>query len=265
MRKSICCIIIVFVVSLNIISSGCTKTPASKDTIYQISTIDALMTGLYDGTESIKQLKKQGDTGIGTFDQLDGEMVVLDGKMYKITGDGKAHVVSNDEKTPFAAITYFEKDIVKPVSDEISLNELHALIDDILPSKNLFYAIRIDGTFSLVKTRSVPRQSKPYAKLVKVVATQPVFTFNNIKGSVIGFRCPYYVKSVNVPGYHLHFIDDERTKGGHVLDLRIKDVRIYLDTTPQFKLNLPESQDFLQANIDPNTSVDLEKVEKSKD
>lgn len=257
-RISIFIILILAVTSIRTFA----KAPKENDTIYQVSTIDALMYGLYDGVSSIKDLKKHGDIGIGTFDALDGEMAVVDGRVFKITSDGIAKEVADTEKTPFAAVTHFDKDITYKITGDIDMSALSTLIDSLIPSKNLFYAIRIDGVFSVMKTRSVPRQTKPYRKLIQVVAEQPTFNYTNISGTVVGFRCPYYVKGSNVPGYHLHFVNDERSKGGHVLALTIKDATLYIDTSAQLKVVLPTTGAFLKSNIDPGAVSDIDKVEK---
>lgn len=257
-RSSIAIIMLIAIMSLPV----CARMPKENDTIYQVSTIDALMYGLYDGVSSIGDLKRHGDTGIGTFDALDGEMVVVDGKVFKVTSDGAARMAADAETTPFAAVTHFDKDISRRITGDMDMSALSALIDSLIPSKNLFYAIRIDGVFSVMKTRSVPRQQKPYRKLIQVVAEQPVFDFENVRGTVVGFRCPYYVKGSNVPGYHLHFLNDQRSKGGHVLALLIKDAVVHIDTSAQLRVVLPETGEFLKAEIDPGAVSDLDKVEK---
>lgn len=129
-------------------------------------------------------------------------------------------------------------------------------------SKNLFYAIRIEGEFEYVKTRSVPKQSKPYKKLTEVVNTQPTFEMKAVKGTIIGFCCPYYVKGINVPGCHLHFLTADRTHGGHVLDFIIKNASLNIDVTPGFYLSLPTSSEFSKADFQGTSQKDVEKVEK---
>ena len=56
---------------------GCSTAP--QNVVYQESTVDALLSGVYDGELPLEQLRKHGHFGIGTFDRLDGEMVLLDG------------------------------------------------------------------------------------------------------------------------------------------------------------------------------------------
>jgi len=235
-----------------------------RDVLYQTATIDALMAGLFDGQMSIGQLTKRGDFGLGTFDKLDGEMVVLDGIVYQITSDGVAHKASASVTTPFAAVTFFDNDRAARIRRERALPALKEYLDSMLPSKNLFYAIRIDGTFTRVRTRSVPRQSKPYPRLSDVVARQPVFEFADVKGTVVALRCPYYVKGVNVPGYHMHFITADRKRGGHLLDCTLKSGIATLDVTPEFHLLLPRDETFYRTDFESDNGEELEKVEQGK-
>ncbi len=235
---------------------------SERGILYQTSTIDALMAGQYDGVCSLAELRTHGDFGIGTFDRLNGEMLLLDGKFYRVSCDGKAAPVSKDT-TPFAAVTFFRATSTACVGSEMDLKGLTQKIDSLLESKNLFCAIRIDATFEYVRTRSVPPQVKPYPRLTDVVAHQPTFEMHDVKGTIIGLYCPYFAQGVNVPGYHFHFISNARTQGGHVLDCRLNNGVITLDSTPQFTLVLPTQGQFLTANIQPKTG-DVEKVEKGK-
>jgi acetolactate decarboxylase len=236
----------------------------ARDVLYQTATIDALMAGLYDGQMRVGELTKHGNLGLGTFDRLDGEMVVVDGIVYQVTSDGVAHKADSTMTTPFAAVTFFDRDKTAASEIERDLGALQEYIDRMLPSKNLFYAIRIDGTFARVKTRSVPSQSKPYPKLVDVVARQPIHELTDVKGTIVGFRCPYYVTGVNVPGYHMHFLTADRKRGGHLLDCTVKSALVTVDVTPEFELSLPQNKEFYDADLDASTQKDLEKVEQGR-
>jgi len=233
---------------------------AEREVVYQTSTIDALLAGLYDGKVSLAALKQHGDFGLGTFDRLDGEMVMLEDDIYQITADGAVHLMTSGT-TPFAAVTFFDKDRSAAIGREKSFAELTAYLDRIIATKNRFYAIRIDGYFKYIKARSVPAQSKPYPKLVEVTAHQTVFEFTDIKGTLVGLRCPYYVKGVNVPGYHFHFISDDRKRGGHVLDCVIERGLAMLDETSQFHLFLPKDTVFDAMDFEADGPGDLKKVE----
>jgi acetolactate decarboxylase len=243
-------------------NSGSEHRVNDSDVLYQVSTIDALLQGVYDGVLPISELVTHGNFGIGTFDGLEGEMLALDGNYYQIKTDGVAYPVSGETTTPFATVTYFEADENFMLDEPANLTELQDALDLNLPSENLFYAVRIDGNFSSVKARSVPRQEKPYPKLADAVSTQSVFEFKNVSGTLVGFKTPEYVKGVNVPGYHLHFITADRNAGGHVLDLKIENGNASVDITRAFLMELPASGDFYNVELGQDLQEDLEKVEK---
>lgn len=235
---------------------------AERDTLVQVATIDALLGGLYDGVATVGSLKGEGDLGLGTFDALDGEMVVVDGEIFRVRSDGRALPVPDRETTPFAAVTFFNPDRELPVPPGTDLKSFTALADAAEPSANLFYAFRLEGRFRTMHTRSVPRQEKPYRPLVEVVKNQSVFDFTDVEGVVVGFYCPPFVKGINVPGYHLHFLTADRTAGGHVLDFTVDEATLKIDTINRFVLQLPEGGAFAAADLHRDRKTELERVEK---
>ncbi len=256
-----------------ILFTGCSSAAVSlkyadnpvsgRETLTQISTINALMAGVYDGVITVGQLKGYGDFGVGTFEGLDGEMVELDGKIYQIKVDGVAYAVDDSLKLPFAAVTFLDNDHEEKITSRINLTSLQQAIDKVMPSPNIFCAIKIKGKFSYMKTRSVPRQKKPYPVLTEVTKNQSIFEFNNVEGTVVGFRCPQYVSGVNVPGYHLHFITDDFKAGGHVLELGTDTVVMTLDYTPEFLMILPEmDSDFYRIDLSGDTTQQIQTAEK---
>ena len=248
-------------VGLCLLVSGCV-TPA-RDTVFQASTIDALLAGVYDGDMSCRRLLKHGDFGIGTFDRLDGEMVLLDGNMYQIKADGKVYEPDPSVKTPFATICQFNADRAIPIKAGSDYETIENLINEYAPNQNLFYAIKITGQFRSMKTRSVPCQQKPYPPLKEVTSNQPEFNMKNISGTIVGFRCPSYVKGINVPGYHLHFISSDRTQGGHVLSFEIADGKCEIDVLNQYFLTLPvNTKEFAETDLSRDRSKELKDVER---
>ncbi|MFZ5452698.1 MAG: acetolactate decarboxylase [Thermodesulfobacteriota bacterium] len=231
------------------------------EALFQYSTIDALLAGVYDGQMTNGELKQKGNLGLGTFNALDGEMVVLDGKVYQVAFDGKVNLMPDSGKTPFAAVTSFTPQKSVSIKKAAHLTELTKLIDQGLPTKNIFYALKIEGRFAQVKTRSVPRQTRPYPPLAKVVEKQSVFTFKDVEGTMLGFRCPPFAKGVNVPGYHLHFLTKDRKAGGHVLDCAVDNLTVQIDPIHQFNLVLPTDQEFYRLNLGTDKSRELKKVE----
>lgn len=231
-------------------------------TVTQWSTIDALLEGLYDGVATLGELREAGDFGLGTFHRLDGEMVVLDGTVYQIDSAGRVHLPDDSLTTPFAAVAFFETDYRIIIPAGSSLKELEALIDEAAPSANYFYGIRINGEFELVRTRSVPLQEKPYPLLIKVVADQPVFEIKKTTGTLVGLWCPEFVKGINVTGHHFHYIDDERSSGGHVLAVETAtDMIAEVAILRNFNLRLPELRTFREVSLGTDRSAELEAVE----
>lgn len=238
------------------------STGTAGEVLHQVSTIDALLAGLYDGVTTVADLKQRGDLGIGTFDSLDGEMIVVDGQVFRVSADGRASIVAENETTPFASVTNFTTEQQLPLPAGTTLDSLKQLIAEAGLSPNLFHAFRLEGCFNTVATRSVPRQVKPYAPLVEVVKSQPLFNFEQVEGIMVGFYCPAYVKGINVPGYHLHFLTADHSAGGHVLSFSTNQATLAIDTLPRFALQLPTSPEFAQVDLNRDRQYELKKVEQ---
>lgn len=225
-----------------------TQITAQENILTQISTIDALLSGIYDGNLTLRELKKYGDFGLGTFNNLDGEMFAIRGHFYQVTADGTVKTPSLETKTPFAAVTFFQKERVIKVSN-VDYQNFREIMDSKIPTQNIFFAVQIEGTFQKVKTRSVPKQQLPYQPLKNVAKTQPTFYFNNVEGTMVGFRCPYFIKGINIPGYHLHFLTKDKKAGGHVLNFTTQEITVALDYITEFSMILPKDKPFYQANL----------------
>jgi acetolactate decarboxylase len=222
---------------------------ADVHSIFQLSTITALLEGVYDGDHTYGELRAHGDFGLGTFNALDGEMIAFDGEFYQIRSDGVARPVRDDQKTPFATVLFFRPTIHQEVEEAMDFAQLKEYLDRVVGSPNLFFAVRIDGSFAHVTTRSVPRQEKPYPHLAEVAHDQPTFELVDVEGTVVGFRFPDYAQGMNFPGYHVHFITKDRAAGGHVLDLHLRRGRVAIDPTSDFHLALPDDKAFMQADL----------------
>jgi len=236
--------VVVLAALASLVLAGCAGGAAlqERETLYQVSTISLLMAGNYDGVQKLDALKTHGDVGIGTFNALDGEMVMLDGVVYRVKDSGKVERPADGETTPFSAVTFFDADVSQELGGVQGLDALKAQLEQWITQKNVFYALRIDGHFDTVKVRSVPRQEKPYPLLTEVTKNQPVFTYQNVEGTLIGFWCPEYVGGINVAGFHLHFLSGDRTQGGHVLDVSLANGKAMLDATRSFEMHLVDAQ-----------------------
>lgn len=209
-----------------------------RETLHQVATIHALMTGQYDGLVTVGQLKQQGNLGIGTFDRLDGELIQLDGAVYQARADGTVALVSDAMTVPFANTTTFDADVTQDLGAIPNLAALQAALDTLMVHKDAFYAVRIDGVFQQIKVRCPPQQQKPYPGLTEALKTQVFFDYQDIKGTVVGFWSPDYVGEVNLPGYNLHFISADHTVGGHLVEGALSDAYASLDETRFFAMAL---------------------------
>ncbi len=228
--------------------------PPDQETLFQISTLNALQAGEYDGLMTVGELKQAGDFGLGTFAALDGEMIVLDGEVYQARDDGVAYVAADDVQTPFAAVTFFDTDQTFTVSETLECATLQAHLDGLLPNANTPYAIKASGTFASLTVRAPHSQSEPYRPLSEALADQVVFESQNTPGVMVGFRLPAYLDGVNVAGYHFHFISEDRQTGGHVLDCQSGELTVEIDAIEQLQLDGLQNEVAPPANMDRTAS-----------
>ncbi len=238
------------------------QSTEDRDVLFQVSTIGALLEGVYDGPVTFGELHRHGDFGLGTFNRLDGEMIGFGGDFYQINAQGVANRVPDRWQTPFAVVTFFDTDQSAVIDRVRTYDDLQQLIEKTLPTPNICYAIKVTGQFDYVKARSVPAQQRPYPKLVEAIKDQSVFEFRNVRGTLVGFWMPEYMKGVNVAGYHLHFLDEDRTSGGHLLECRVREAVVEIDYTRSFYMVLPEQADFDAADLRSDKEKELHRVEK---
>lgn len=232
----------------------------ARPPVFISAPIAALVEGIYRADTTIGLLRQKGNLGIGTFNDLDGEMVLLDGKVYCLRPQGDAELIADDVRTPFALTTMFEGDTEDSFVKVAESNFEHALLD-LVPSTNLMYAIRIDGHFDYVRARSVPKMMN-YMPLAEIARLQTVFEFNDVEGTIVGFYTPTFLSGVHLPGLHLHFITKDRTRGGHLLAAAPGHVTVKLQHAPSVELGLPMTFDFLAMERVRDMEADLDKVER---
>jgi acetolactate decarboxylase len=239
------------------------RVTADREVLYQVSTIDALMQGVFDGVQPVGEIRKHGNFGIGTFDALDGEMIVLNGVVYQAKADGHIYVATDNQTSPFATVTYFDRDHTATTDTPMNISVFSLTMAEKLPTGNMVYAVQMHGTFPSMKVRAIPAQHKPYPTLANASANQSVYTYTGSTGTVIGFYTPVFFKGINVAGYHLHFISDDRKTGGHILDFTVpENTTVEYDITPGFAMALPTSGDFTGVDLSQDLSGDLAKIEK---
>ena len=252
--------------------SACAQQPAQTpaapvqdtETIYQVALLQSLTQGYYDGIINVSDLKTHGDIGIGTFEGVNGEMIVLDGKVYQALSDGSVQEAADTETVPFSNVTFFDSDVTVDMTEIENMAAFKSALDKTVSEKgkNMFYMIKVNGTFEKMLVRSELKQEKPYKTLDKALETdQREFNYENIAGTVVGLYCPDYMSGLNAAGWHFHFISDDKTKGGHILELSFKNAKAELDITPSFDLALSDNADFQSMELAKNVDDAIKKVE----
>ena len=217
--------------------------------IYQFSLLNALMDGVSETGITASKLSKMGNQGLGTFARMQGELLFLDGKVYQLQAGGNVKEAGPDAQIPFAVSTNFQPQL----STEVELKD-KSDIDLLLVkfnshAKNLFMTYRISGLFEHMKCRTVRGQSYKGEPLSELGKKQSVEEYEHAAGTIIGFRTPANWQGFGVAGEHFHFIKDDRTAGGHVLELRAEKVSMSMAVVSNVHIELPTSEDFNAAKL----------------
>jgi acetolactate decarboxylase len=241
--------------------AGVDIATAPEHETWQVSSIRALMDGRYEGDLTLAELVAHGDLGIGTVQHLDGELVVLDGRCWQITAAGAVVEPDPATATPFAVVCRFAPGAPVPLAGPLDLARLCERLDGLAPADEPVVAVRVDGRFSHLTLRSVPRQYPPYPPLTEVVTHQTTWTVPELRGSLVGFRFPAELQGLEVPGYHLHVLSDDRTAGGHVIDLVCEDGTARIDGAHDLHLELPPGIDGTDVDESAATAEAIRRVE----
>ncbi len=234
-----------------------------RNEVFQTGLMSQLLDGIYDGELTIGELLTHGDFGVGTFDGLDGEMIVLDGICYQMRHDGTVTPAGLNQRTPFAVVTHFQPVLQRELPENLLRTSAAEILDHFTGSKNYMYALKIWGEFDWVRTRTVIKQSKPYPKMVDATDNEEIVQFDDVEGTIVAFRTPIYEQGIGVPGCHAHFIDSSLTRGGHVVDFKLKRAHVEICPGTDLRLQLPLTEAFSEANLSPdNLSEQISKAEK---
>jgi acetolactate decarboxylase len=233
------------------------------DIVFQTSTIAALVDGAYEGDLTFSELARHGDFGLGTLQQLDGEMIALDGTFYVARADGTVSVVSPDMRTPFAVVVPWRTEQSAVLGSAESLDAIGAAIDRLMPPDGNILAVRVHGSFSRVQARSVPKQHPPYPPLSEVARQQVIFDWQDVDATLVGFRCPASARGYDLVGYHWHVLSQDRTRGGHLLDCTMTSGSVDFNRAAELHLEIPAGLTWRTPQPDAATDRVLERLERS--
>lgn len=214
------------------------STREGDNQLYQFSVVNALMAGYAEGGLPVSKFLEKGNIGLGTFDGLQGELVILDRIAYRLTSEGSVTSVSSNEKLPYALVANFvsQKDWKSSVLDRKSLETYLRK-----RAKNHFLIFKIEAHFDTMSCRTVSGQRYKGESLTKLSKDASKKTFTNMKGSIVGIFTPHVWEGISVAGQHMHFIDENRLAGGHILDFQAKDAIIQEATSSNIQVELPKT------------------------
>ncbi|GMK58676.1 hypothetical protein CspeluHIS016_0601180 [Cutaneotrichosporon spelunceum] len=219
------------------------KNEPPKNELYQWSVVSALVDGVASNGLPMSELLAHGDHGLGTFRGMQGELIVLDGTGFQMRHDGTTRPVDlsvQGDVTPFGMVTRFAP--TTTTTAHISAKDgVDALLDSLAPeARNTHLAFRLDGAFRRITCRTAEGQCFEGEGLTAVVGRQASITLGPARGTVVGFRAPEFLQGVAVAGVHMHFIDDARCAGGHVLALETEgEVRVQVAEIWRSVIDLP--------------------------
>lgn len=233
-----------------------------RHSLFQVSTSNALVQGVFQGAVTVRDLKRNGDFGLGTFDGLDGELIMLDGVCHRATGGGVLTSPPDDARVPFAVVTHFQPELSLTTGPG-SLADLAEFLDGSRPSENLFVGIRVDGRFERLSMRAACA-AEAGEDLLQATAHQSEFTVVQEEGTLVGFWAPLYARAVNVPGYHFHFISEDRGLGGHLLDMEAGPLEVGIHIESELHIAIPETEEFLAADLSGDHQEALHQAETAE-
>ncbi|MBB6330378.1 acetolactate decarboxylase [Chryseobacterium sediminis] len=233
--------------------------------LYQYGIADAFVGGLYKGTLSLKDLKSKGNFGLGAPDMLDGELTIMDGKVYQTKATGLTVEPEDGFKTALSFVTFFSPEATLFIEKKADRLSVLQQISKKLLNKNSIYAVKVTGKFNLVKTRAFPPvENEPFPALTSIFHKQKTFEFTHTEGVMIGYYIPEYLNGINVKDFHFHFLSTDRKQGGHILDFIGENLKIELAELDGFELEIPKDKDFQNFQFNTKDNEALKRVEQGK-
>ena len=236
-----------------------------QNKMYQVSTLQALALGYSRAVINVGELLQEGNTGLGTFEDVNGEMIVMDGQCYRADQNGNVTVVSAGTGVPFAAVANLFGNQQFPLRDIPDIASIRAELTRKIEENfglNSMHIVKIEGVFEMVDARSEAPYRSQHVTLKEVLGqTQKSFLFENIRGSLVGVYFPDYMDGINMPGWHLHFLSEDQSKGGHVFDASIRAGTAKVDKITNIMINLPKEAAFDTYSLKQDLQKEIKSIE----
>ena len=235
---------------------------------YQVSTLQALALGFSKSVITVGELLQHGNLGLGTFEDVDGEMIVLDGKCYRAQNNGEVVPTENERGVPFASICCFQSHRTETFEKMDTIEQIKEWLTLRIEEEfglNSMYAVRINGEFSRVDARSESGTKAHHVTLKDALSiTQEAFIFENIKGSLVCVYYPDYMDGINAAGWHMHFLSEDKRKGGHVFDISMTRGNASFCKITSLEIRIPDSPAFDTYALKCASKEEIQSVEQGK-
>lgn len=236
-----------------------------QNKMFQVSTLQALALGYSRAVISAGELLQKGDTGLGTFEDVNGEMIVMEGQCYRADQNGQVSVVAPETGVPFAAVARLSGEQKFALEDMPDLESIRTELTRKIEERfglNSMHVVRIDGCFDKVDARSEAPYRSHHVSLKEMLGqTQNAFLFENMRGSLVGVYFPDYMDGINMPGWHLHFLSEDRSVGGHVFDVSLREAKAMVDKISTMEISLPREAAFDTYSLKQNLQEEIESIE----
>ena len=237
----------------------------SENKMYQVSTLQALALGYSRAVINVGELLHEGNTGLGIFEDVNGEMILMDGHCYRADQEGHITEVALDIGVPFAAVSKLYGEQQFTLKNMPNIESIRTELTRKIEEKfglNSMHIVKIDGYFTKVDARSEAPYRSQHITLKDILSqTQKAFIFDDIRGSLVGVYFPDYMDGINMPGWHLHFLSEDRTRGGHVFDVSLQEGAVKLDKISNIFINLPKEAAFDTYSLKQDLQADIKSVE----
>ena len=240
--------------------------PAMDNKMFQVSTLHALVAGYTRSVITVQELESKGNVGLGTFEGVDGEMILFDGVCYRARQDGSVVRPAPDAGVPFASAASVEGgiafDLEGPLDLDALKNDLTCKLDESF-ALNSLHVVTVSGTFDSVSARSESAYHADHVTLKDMLAsTQREFVFEKLDGTLVCVYYPDYMDGINAPGWHVHFLSQDRARGGHVFDLSLVCGRAVMHKIDRIEIQLPATPAFDTYSLKETSQKEIAEVEQ---
>ncbi len=233
--------------------------------LFHVGLANTLLGGMYDGFYSVDQLKLKGNFGIGAPHRLDGELLILNGRVWQTTHADTTFEAEGSTLVPYAAVHDFNPIASLVLEGSFNRDQLYAYLDSLLAPANGMYGVKVSGTFTTITTRAFPAMNDtPAPTLASIMDRQVLFNHSEIDGALVGYKLPPFMAGMNFPGYHFHFLSDDHRRGGHMVEFTVTNVTIEYDRIHRFEVQLPDSPAFDAFDFSPDRSTEARTIQRGQ-